>query len=446
MDRQTALRVLGLEESAGPAEIVASYRALRAHVERRAQASADEGFRAARRAELRQLDEALRAVAGENAPTGGARRWTAAVAALVGAAVIGAGALWWLGWLGPQPAEPSADATPPIAATEEPPAPEPGPPARLSVLANVEGAVARVWPEQPAPGEEPETEAPAGQPEAEAEAEGGAADPASETGVAALPAAAAAAAADPALPEPLLSVPADGESHELPAGAYRVEVAHPDCPDPFEQEIALESGEARQLDARTCESTGWAVVRSNLSGDRLTIDGRPYGSTGPSPVALAAGEHTFRVEKRGFLPWQAQAEVRPGEYLTLRANLRRQRQARAPEPEPEPASAARAATDGGPGYRAVRGGTHDWFDLVGSWMVAQYDSDDSGRIDREVEVAAISCDVWQEVERSYETGGLGAPMSRLYGFDGSRWVEGALGFDLPMRSVAFERMKGCGLR
>ena len=62
------------------------------------------------------------------------------------------------------------------------------------------------------------------------------------------------------------------------------------------------------------------------------------------------------------------------------------------------------------------------------------------------EVASIDCPVWQEIERSYESGALGAPMSRLYGFDGSRWVDHALGFDLRMRGDAYERMVICGLR
>jgi hypothetical protein len=79
-------------------------------------------------------------------------------------------------------------------------------------------------------------------------------------------------------------------------------------------------------------------------------------------------------------------------------------------------------------------------------MVAHHDVDGTGLIDAESEVASISCNTWQALEISYDTGRLGAPMSRLYGFDGSRWVPGALGFDVRMRDEAYDRMRACGLR
>ena len=37
-------------------------------------------------------------------------------------------------------------------------------------------------------------------------------------------------------------------------------------------------------------------------------------------------------------------------------------------------------------------------------------------------------------------------MARYYGFDGSEWHPGALGFDRTLRSVAYERMRDCGLQ
>jgi hypothetical protein len=37
-------------------------------------------------------------------------------------------------------------------------------------------------------------------------------------------------------------------------------------------------------------------------------------------------------------------------------------------------------------------------------------------------------------------------LTRLYGFDGSDWVPGALGVHEDMRGYAFARMRECGLR
>jgi hypothetical protein len=92
------------------------------------------------------------------------------------------------------------------------------------------------------------------------------------------------------------------------------------------------------------------------------------------------------------------------------------------------------------------GGSHSWHAAVSRSLVRRYDHDLSGYIDSPSEVAAIPCKEWRGLERSYETGGLSVPMSRLYGFDGSRWVKDALGFDLRVRDDSYERMKHCGLR
>jgi hypothetical protein len=37
-------------------------------------------------------------------------------------------------------------------------------------------------------------------------------------------------------------------------------------------------------------------------------------------------------------------------------------------------------------------------------------------------------------------------MTRLYGFDGSDWVEGALGIEQGLRDFTYRRMKECGLK
>ena len=42
------------------------------------------------------------------------------------------------------------------------------------------------------------------------------------------------------------------------------------------------------------------IVRSNVSGDTVTIDGQPVGPTGPEPHELPAGPYTVQVEKKGY--------------------------------------------------------------------------------------------------------------------------------------------------
>jgi len=79
-------------------------------------------------------------------------------------------------------------------------------------------------------------------------------------------------------------------------------------------------------------------------------------------------------------------------------------------------------------------------------MLARFDTDGSGSIDRVEESEAISCEHWREIERQFDEGGLGLSMAHNYGFDGSEWIEGALGFSRSIRSAVYDKMKECGLR
>nr|VFK53863.1 MAG: PEGA domain-containing protein [Candidatus Kentron sp. TUN]VFK55497.1 MAG: PEGA domain-containing protein [Candidatus Kentron sp. TUN] len=54
------------------------------------------------------------------------------------------------------------------------------------------------------------------------------------------------------------------------------------------------------------------IVRSNVSGDIVTIDGKPVGSTGTTPHTLSPGEHEIRVEKKGFEPFEAKITLAAG--------------------------------------------------------------------------------------------------------------------------------------
>nr|VFK22570.1 MAG: Uncharacterized protein, contains caspase domain [Candidatus Kentron sp. MB]VFK28899.1 MAG: Uncharacterized protein, contains caspase domain [Candidatus Kentron sp. MB]VFK74146.1 MAG: Uncharacterized protein, contains caspase domain [Candidatus Kentron sp. MB] len=63
------------------------------------------------------------------------------------------------------------------------------------------------------------------------------------------------------------------------------------------------------------------VVRSNVSGDSVTIDGNPVGASGPEAHELPAGKYTVRVEKAGFGPFEAGVELTAGKERTVSARL-----------------------------------------------------------------------------------------------------------------------------
>lgn len=62
------------------------------------------------------------------------------------------------------------------------------------------------------------------------------------------------------------------------------------------------------------------TVRSNVYGDRVSIDGREYGST-RLDVDLPPGRHTIQVNKDGHNSWQQSIELAAGEQRTLHAQL-----------------------------------------------------------------------------------------------------------------------------
>ena len=93
-----------------------------------------------------------------------------------------------------------------------------------------------------------------------------------------------------------------------------------------------------------------------------------------------------------------------------------------------------------------RGGSTTWHDAVSGQLISRFDRDGSGRIDRVEESEAIPCEIWVELERDFDEGGLGLSMSRNYGFDGSEWIDGALGFSRDIRSAVYAKMLECGLK
>lgn len=62
-------------------------------------------------------------------------------------------------------------------------------------------------------------------------------------------------------------------------------------------------------------------MRSNVSGDTVTIDGRTVGPTGPEAHELAPGKHTIRVEKAGFEPFETRVTLTAGGEESIPAHL-----------------------------------------------------------------------------------------------------------------------------
>lgn len=286
---------------------------------------------------------------------------------------------------------------------------------------------------------------------------------------------------DPDREELLFKVPAEGARLALGEGRYALEVSREDCPDQWTRSVYFEAGQSRRFEPTLCVGEGELVVRSNVVGDRLTIDGLDVGPTGEKAHLVGVGDHDVRIEKAGFAPFEGKVRIRPDESLELRAELI-PADAAGPVGRPMPVAKVEPATAPGGGGQPggldlsglreeIEGGTQGmevvnpeldfddistsvrtdggstvWHDRVSADMLARYDLDGSGRIDRLEESEAIPCNVWVEIERDFDGGGLGLTMARYYGFDGSEWHPGALGFARAHRSAVFERMKECGLR
>jgi hypothetical protein len=277
-------------------------------------------------------------------------------------------------------------------------------------------------------------------------------------------------------------LPAENAYVELDEGRYAIEVTRDDCPDKWTQSVYFEPGDTHEFEPEICLGQGEVTVRSNVSRDRLLIDGVDVGATGTKVHEVAVGDHEIRIEKTGFEPYVAKVRIGPDETLELRAELVSRAEARGgprreaaapaiPVPEITPFAAdaiepfdlaqlqadlglSKTGDTGGTqrllryntnGRDAVRGGSTAWHDRVSREFLARFDADRSGAIDLLDESEAIPCAVWRELERDFNQGGLGLSMAHYFGFDGSEWHPDALGFARSLRSAVYEKMKECGL-
>ncbi|MCR9097920.1 MAG: PEGA domain-containing protein [bacterium] len=270
---------------------------------------------------------------------------------------------------------------------------------------------------------------------------------------------------------------AEGAVHELDRGRFALEVTRPDCPDAWTRSVYFGPGTVHRFAPTLCTGEGRLIVRANVPDAEVKIDGAPFGAPGDVAHTLSVGEHEVVVERDGFRRWVERVRIRPEARVELTALLLPEREpalrarrldlgfdakALAPPPPraPTPFDMGDLAESIAPDTRRPvtrllereglgglpDGGSTAWHDRVRREFLNRFDSDASGRIDRFEESESISCTWWRETEQSFDEGGLGLSMARYYGFDGSEWHPGALGFERSVRGVAYERMRGCGLQ
>ncbi|HMV70373.1 MAG TPA: hypothetical protein PKA64_26260 [Myxococcota bacterium] len=78
-------------------------------------------------------------------------------------------------------------------------------------------------------------------------------------------------------------------------------------------------------------------------------------------------------------------------------------------------------------------------------LLAAYDADRSGSIDRAAEVVGLPCAVWSELDAKVRALHH-EPLASIYGFDpGYVWVGQPLGFTDAARQPGMSALRGCGL-
>ena len=426
-DRARALQILGLSEGANAGEIRAAHRALRSHIEARLASQEGADFRAARHRELSELERALSALplpgadekadekaregAEEKAEARSVPRWILGWAVIASLLVVGLLSLLPLGpdFFGPRVLiDGAGDGA------------SGGGSGGFAIEADGEDANA------------------AGGGEADAESAGVRAKLVAKS---AIEGAVLEVRTRGATSEVVAEGAADESVYWLLPGAYALEVSHSDCPDTWRHDLDVEGAEVLALSPELCQDTGWMLVRSNVTADDLTIDGKPKGSTGETKHPVSAGEHEVRVEKPGYEAWQGIVDIKAGQVLGIRPRLERSETARR-KPR-RPVVAAHAPSDSESGQRRP---LDSWHENARQWLLARYDLDRSGALDTRDEVELVPCDQWLGLEQSYDQSNLGLSLTRFYGFDGDGWRSGALGVSDEARDLAFERMRDCGLR
>ena len=229
----------------------------------------------------------------------------------------------------------------------------------------------------------------------------------------------------------LAESPAQGAVLELKPGRYALEVRREDCAEQWTRSVFFESGQTYRFEPTPCSPSGKLQQASDIEAKQLVIDDQAVGDKTQVEHSLSPDEHSIPTENNGYLAYEtkyvveapsldapAVTQPEPFDLGDLRDSI---------APSRKRGGATRLLERSGLG-RLPDGGSTAWHDRVSGEFLGRFDRDASGRIDQLEESEAIGCVYWQETEASFEQGGLGLSMARYYGFDGTEWHDGALGF------------------
>ncbi len=107
---------------------------------------------------------------------------------------------------------------------------------------------------------------------------------------------------------------------DISPGTYNMRVEAKNY-DPFQDRIELRPDTDTTIDVRL-SPFGLLVVRSNVDGAQVQLNGRTIGST-PLNHSLSAGRYSLTIQAPGYQPRQIPVTIRAGESRDLSADLQR---------------------------------------------------------------------------------------------------------------------------
>ncbi len=119
-----------------------------------------------------------------------------------------------------------------------------------------------------------------------------------------------------------------------------------------------------------------------------------------------------------------------------------------PQPPSEPAPSAPTYTSRAAIHiaRLEEPATTTWDVEVQQTMLAAFDRDGSGQIDRTTEVRAIPCDVWRALDDAVRASNYAVGFAIVYGLPADKgWVGDVVGFGEALRPVFADQAARCGL-
>jgi len=114
--------------------------------------------------------------------------------------------------------------------------------------------------------------------------------------------------------------PSGPSRHEVSPGTHTVTVSQDNYSD-WGQSVSLAPGEERELVAELVPEVAYLIVRSNVAGDTVTIDGLAVGPSGPSRHEVSPGTHAVTVSRDNYSDWEQSVSLAPGEERELVAEL-----------------------------------------------------------------------------------------------------------------------------